>query len=218
MKLQLALDRMSIDEAIAMVSEVEDHIDWIEVGTSLIKEFGVKSIRAISDQFPTKTIVADIKVNDNAAYEANLCFSAGADVLTVMGSAPASTIETCLEVAKTSGKDVMIDLLNLTSSQKEELLTYKEAIFCEHVSKDEQEKNGEVNHFTSIHLLDGRRLAVAGGITENSFEALKEIQPEVVIIGSAITKAREPEKAAGNIRKISQQEEVLHESNEYDSY
>lgn len=213
MKLQLALDRMTVDEAIAMTKEVEDDIDWIEVGTSLIKEFGVESIRAICDQFPTKTVVADIKVNDNAAYEAELCFSAGADVMTVMGSAPATTIETCLEVAKTNGKDVMIDLLNLTTSQKEKLLAYKEAIFCEHVSKDEQEKNGVKNQFSSIHLLEGRRIAVAGGITESSLGTLKEIKPEVVIIGSAITKAHEPSKAANKLRKLSQQEEVLHEAN-----
>ena len=213
MKLQLALDRMAIDQAIAITREVENDIDWIEVGTSLIKEFGVESIRAICNQFPNKTVVADIKVNDNAAYEAELCFSAGADVMTVMGTAPETTIETCLEIAKANGKEVMIDLLNLSSSQKEKLLAYEEAIFCEHVSKDDQEKSGVKNHFSSIHLLDGHRIAVAGGITESSFGALKEIKPEVVIIGSAITKAREPGKTAANLRKMSRTEEVHHESN-----
>ena len=40
MIIQLALDRMNMKEAIEMARTVESSIDWIEVGTSLIKEFG----------------------------------------------------------------------------------------------------------------------------------------------------------------------------------
>ncbi|WP_025698066.1 orotidine 5'-phosphate decarboxylase / HUMPS family protein, partial [Paenibacillus forsythiae] len=88
MKIQLALDRMSIEEAADMVRRTEPYIDWIEVGTSLIKEFGMASVEALKREFPHKTIVADMKTFDNAQYEFELCFGAGADVATVMGAAP----------------------------------------------------------------------------------------------------------------------------------
>jgi len=42
MKIQLALDRLSIQDAVKMAKLVETEIDWIEVGTSLIKEFGMQ--------------------------------------------------------------------------------------------------------------------------------------------------------------------------------
>lgn len=54
MKIQLALDRFTIQEAIEIAAKAEKAIEWIEVGTSLIKEFGVKSIYDIKTGFRTK--------------------------------------------------------------------------------------------------------------------------------------------------------------------
>jgi 3-hexulose-6-phosphate synthase len=47
MILQLALDRMSIPEAIRLAGETEEFTDWIEAGTSIIKEFGMAGVRGI---------------------------------------------------------------------------------------------------------------------------------------------------------------------------
>ena len=44
MKIQLALDRVTIEEAIILAKLAEPSVDWIEVGTSLIKEYGIESI------------------------------------------------------------------------------------------------------------------------------------------------------------------------------
>lgn len=198
MKIQLALDRMEVAEAIQLTRNVEDSIDWIEVGTSLIKEFGMASVKEIKQAFPTKTIVADMKTIDNARYEFEICFQAGADVATVMGVSPLVTIDACMEVAKRYDKKVMLDLLNTSEEKIRELRKYTEAIFCAHVSKDEQEELGARNRGTEKgHLLNGLQLAAAGGITLDSLDALrKTFNPAVVIVGSAITKASNPAEAA----------------------
>lgn len=205
MKIQLALDRMKIAEAIALSRKVEDSVDWIEVGTSLIKEFGVTSIKELKNAFPHKTIVADVKTIDNARYEFEMCFEAGADVATVMGVSPLVTIDTCLEVAQRYNKQVMIDLLNTTEQQKIELRRYKDAIFCEHVSKDQQEELGAVNRGTvksSLYDDLSLQIAAAGGITIDSLENLKSmLNPAVVIVGSAITKANYPSEAAAQFKQ-----------------
>uniref|UniRef100_UPI00046EB5CF orotidine 5'-phosphate decarboxylase / HUMPS family protein n=1 Tax=Paenibacillus zanthoxyli TaxID=369399 RepID=UPI00046EB5CF len=142
MKIQLALDRMSIEEAAAMVRRTEPYIDWIEVGTSLIKEFGMASVEALKREFPHKTIVADMKTFDNAKYEFELCYGAGADVATVMGAAPPVTVALCMDTARRMGKQVMIDLLHTSSEQQRELARHHGAIHCLHVSKDQQEGGG----------------------------------------------------------------------------
>lgn len=198
MKIQLALDRMEVAEAIQLTRNVEDSIDWIEVGTSLIKEFGMASVKEIKQAFPTKTIVADMKTIDNARYEFEMCFQAGANVATVMGVSPLVTIDACMEVAKRYDKKVMIDLLNTSEEKIRELRKYTEAIFCAHVSKDEQEELGARNRGTEkSHLLNGLQLAAAGGITLDSLDTLrKTLNPAVVIVGSAITKASNPSEAA----------------------
>lgn len=205
MKIQLALDRMEINEAIELTRKVEDSIDWIEVGTSLIKEFGMTSVREMKQAFPFKTIVADIKTIDNARYEFEMCFEAGADVATVMGLSPLVTIEACMEVAKRYNKLVMIDLLNTTEQQKRDLMKYKEAVFCEHVSKDQQEELGEANYgnITDSLYSPDMKVAAAGGIKLDSLDLLrKTLNPEILIIGSAITKAENPAEAAAKFKQV----------------
>ena len=208
MKIQLALDRMNIAEAIELTRKVEDSIDWIEVGTSLIKEFGVASIKEMKQAFPHKQIVADIKTIDNARYEFELCFDAGADIATVMGVSPLVTIDTCMEVAHRYQKKVMIDLLNTSDQQKRDLRKYKDAIFCEHVSKDQQEELGSQNHGTKPSDFSGFQVAAAGGVTLDSIEDLVgSLNPAVVIIGSAITKADNPSASAAQFKQLILQTE-----------
>ncbi|MET3319534.1 UNVERIFIED_ORG: 3-hexulose-6-phosphate synthase [Peribacillus simplex] len=194
MIIQLALDRMNMKEAIEMARTVESSIDWIEVGTSLIKEFGTTSIKKMKNQFPDKKIVADMKTMDNAAYEMDLCFQEGADVATVMGAAPDVTIQKCLEKASEYKGQIMIDLLNVSDSRFEQLQIYKQAVFCEHVSKDSQEIADHA--VAKMRKQDGLIRAVAGGITLASLPEMIRQGPDVIIIGSAITKAKDPAEAA----------------------
>ncbi|MCM3719014.1 3-hexulose-6-phosphate synthase [Fictibacillus phosphorivorans] len=196
MMIQLALDRLSIEEAINVTRKVEHHIDWIEVGTSLIKEFGMDSVRKMKSAFPDKTIVADIKTFDNAIYEFELCFKNGADVATVMGAAPKVSIEACRDVAKRYNKQVMIDLLNTTDEQFAYLSEYEDLVLCAHISKDEQEHGGKTGWTLPLTSNENVMWAVAGGISPDSFSEIMKLNPHVVIIGSGITKAEDPEKAA----------------------
>lgn len=212
MKIQLALDRMTIEEAIEMTRGVQEYVDWIEVGTSLIKEFGTSSIRALKEAFPNKVIVADIKTIDNAKYEFQLCFEAGADVATVMGVAPLVTIETCLQIAAQYDKKVMVDLLNTNESHIRELQQYSKVIFCAHVSKDQQEIAGkQTSMHTGIPKSASTEWAVAGGISLDLLYTLAELSPTVVIIGSAITKVANPAEVAKQIKEyILSMEERAH--------
>lgn len=204
MKIQLALDRLTIDEAIELGEQVRNEVDWIEVGTSLIKEFGIESIRHISRAFPDKSIVADVKTNDNAVYEFGMCYEAGADIATVMGTAPIPTIETCVKTANQHGKKVMIDLLNTSDEQVRQLMAFQSAIFCVHVSKDLQEVSGQTSQALKVPeglLNSGYELAAAGGITPDSIKDLQKTGVTVAIIGSTITKAEDPAAAARSLRK-----------------
>ncbi|WP_068785552.1 3-hexulose-6-phosphate synthase [Paenibacillus phocaensis] len=198
MIIQLALDRLTIDEAIGLGKMTEEYVDWIEVGTSLIKEYGMESVRRVKAQFPSKSVIADIKTMDNAKYEFEICYQAGADLATVMGVAPLATVNTCLDVAKKYNKGIMIDLLNTSKDQKEQLfpLAQDDLYFCEHVSKDEQEVLGKRNDLVPFDVGSRIKLAVAGGIQLDALPKLAARRPAVVIVGSAITQALDPHMAA----------------------
>src|SRR5947199_2140731 len=96
MQLQIALDRLPLDDAVRLATRLEPYADVIEVGTSLIKEFGVESVKRLRQALPQAHILADIKTNDEARYEFELYFTVGADIATVMGTAPNATLKTCL--------------------------------------------------------------------------------------------------------------------------
>lgn len=190
MKIQLALDRMTIMEAISVASVVSPYVDWIEVGTSLVKEHGMASVRALREAFPSHMIVADMKTIDNAKYEMEMCFRAGANVATVMGAAPIATIECCKQVADACGGHLMVDLLATDAAKRQLFSQIQDVTWCYHVSKDEQELQG---HSAAANLLgcvpDRVDTAVAGGVTLDSMERFKKENVDVVIIGSAITKS-----------------------------
>lgn len=49
MELQIALDRMPAATALDIVAAVAPHVDWIEVGTSMIKRDGAAFLAAVAD-------------------------------------------------------------------------------------------------------------------------------------------------------------------------
>ena len=44
MKIQVAIDRVTLNKAIEIIESVKDSVDIIEIGTSLIKDYGLESL------------------------------------------------------------------------------------------------------------------------------------------------------------------------------
>ena len=145
-------------------------------------------------------MVADIKTFDNAKYEFELCFRAGADIATVMGAAPPVTLRTCMDTAGQFGRQVMVDLLNTQAHQQAEIARLENIIVCQHISKDQQEEGGG-GTWGRRAASRNQQLAVAGGISLENLAAVRALQPDVLIIGSAISKASDPLLAAQKIKE-----------------
>ena len=61
--LQAALDFLELDRALALAGEaVRGGVDWLEVGTPLIKSEGLEAVRRIRAAFPGHVIVADLNL------------------------------------------------------------------------------------------------------------------------------------------------------------
>lgn len=196
-ELQVALDRLPLDEASHIAGAVRPYTNWIEVGTSLVKEFGMDSVRQIVAAADDVPVLADMKTNDNARYEFELAYDAGAAAATVMATAPDVTLDTCFAVARERGATVMVDLLGSDKARRQTVLgRYSDGVFAVHVSKDAQESGGTRSE---LALPSGtrRRLALAGGVTLGSVPRLAQFDEDlIVIVGSAITKAQDPGAAA----------------------
>ena len=92
-KLQVALDFVELPRALAVAeAAVAGGADYIEAGTPLIKSEGLDAVRALREKFPDRIIVADMKTADAGKIEAEAAAKAGANVMTVLGTADETTI------------------------------------------------------------------------------------------------------------------------------
>jgi 3-hexulose-6-phosphate synthase len=198
MNIQVALDRLNRDECFQILEKTAPYVDWIEVGTGVIKEYGMAIIREIRDAYPDKTIVADMKTCDAGKHEAIQAFDAGADITTVMAFSADKTITDTLDVAELHGKKVMIDLLGVSEKKRvQDLKDLGVTLVSLHIGKDMQETDKQTDSlFELTNGIRGLETAVAGGITLETLPGIVAKRPDTVIIGSAITKAGDPAEAA----------------------
>jgi len=202
LKLQLALDMLSTEEALKLVKETAEHIDIIEIGTPLIKHEGVKLIRVMREKFPDKTILVDLKTMDVGEYESNFCFEAGADIVTVLGVADIDTIRGSIRSAKRYGGKVMVDLINVDDKmgRAKEILMEGDIYLGIHTGIDQQNRGeSPLAHLKELSVLNSP-LFVAGGINLDNIDSIIAEKPYTVIVGGAITGSENPNLVAKTIK------------------
>src|SRR5208283_1277986 len=112
--LQVALDFENLSRALAAAREaVEGGADWIEAGTPLIKSEGLHAVRELKKAFPDHPVIADMKIMDTGAFEAEIAAKAGANLVTVLGAADDDTIAEAVRGGELYGVEVVVDLLNV---------------------------------------------------------------------------------------------------------
>ncbi|MGG4524456.1 orotidine 5'-phosphate decarboxylase / HUMPS family protein [Aneurinibacillus migulanus] len=99
--MQLALDRLDWSRCFQLIKEVRECVDLVEIGTGIIKEYGMAIVREVRQNYPLLPIVTDMKICDTGRFEAMQAFQAEADCITVMGFAPIPTILEAHQVAET---------------------------------------------------------------------------------------------------------------------
>ncbi|MGP4076258.1 3-hexulose-6-phosphate synthase [Halobacillus sp. K22] len=202
MNLQIALDRLTEEECMHLIQETYESTDWIEVGTGVIKEYGMSILRRIRKEYPEKVIVADMKTCDAGKHEAAQAFDAGADITTVMAFAADQTIQDMLQVAEDRNKRIMVDLLGITDQERlKQLAAMGVGLVSLHFGKDMQQ-SGEMSDdlFSLVKDLPSLEVAVAGGINLPSLPTILAHEPDTLIIGSGITKQPDPKETASLLK------------------
>lgn len=204
MKLQFAMDLYDIPEAKKMLEHIQDLIDIIEIGTPMLLRFGLQAVREIKSAFLEKTVLADAKIMDGGKYEADHCFHAGADIVTVMALANEGTFQGTVQSAKEAGGRLLADMMN--ASELEERAAYLlEAGFdyiCVHNATDVLNMDRAVRETEQIvKAVPAGHLAIAGGINPETIGRLKKFTPEILVVGNAIVHADDPRKMIIKLRR-----------------
>jgi 3-hexulose-6-phosphate synthase/6-phospho-3-hexuloisomerase len=203
--LQLALDFVDLPRALQVAEEaVAGGVDWLEVGTPLIKSEGLQAIREIKSRWPSLTVVADMKTMDAGRAEVECAVKAGAQVVGVLGAASDATIRECVEAARNYGAEIIVDMVQVADVLARALAVEEmgASYIGIHVAIDEQmqgktpwEALREVTQAVSIPV------AVAGGINSETAPLALKAGASIVVVGGAITKAADATAATLAVRQ-----------------
>lgn len=205
-KLQLAMDTLDGDEALKLAASVAPYADILEAGTPLIKSVGINIVRKLKSAHPEKTILADLKSSDVGAYEANMAFTAGADIVTTQGITTLATIREVQREADKWKRRAEVDMTGV----KDPITRAKEAkavgvsLVLYHRSIDEELTQGALWDDQAVNMIRemcnlGLDVAIAGGINYDILTLLRGVPIYGIVIGRGITAQPDPAQAAEKI-------------------
>lgn len=203
--LQLALDFVNLSRALKVAEEaMAGGCDWLEAGTPLIKSEGLDAVRKLREKFPDAMIVADMKTMDAGRIEVEAAAKAGANIIGVLGAASGSTIRECIEAAANYGAKIEVDLIGVPQAAKraKECEAMGADYIGVHCAIDEQmEGKAPFDRLKEVAKAVGIPVAVAGGINSETCVDAIGAGASIVVVGGAITKAKDPKEATQKIKK-----------------
>ena len=205
-QLQVALDTLSIEQAISLLEKTGDLIDIAEVGTPFIMEYGMEAVRKIRERFPKLTILADTKIADGARIETASAIRAGADIVTVLAVSEDATIKDCIDEAHKNGVMVLVDMIAVKDLEERgrQIDEMGADFICVHNGYDTQNTvESPLDELIRIrNTVKNAKVAVAGGIKLSTLPEIVREEPDLVIVGGAITGNSDPAEMCRKIREM----------------
>lgn len=208
-KLQLAMDTLDGAEAIRLAAATAPYVDILEAGTPLIKSVGIGIVRNLKAAHPEKYVLADLKSSDVGAYEANMAFKAGADIVTTQGITTMATIcEVQCEADKWKRR-AEVDMTGVKDpiARAAEVKAKGVSLVLYHRSIDEELTEGALWDVRAVNIVRemcalGLDVAIAGGIHYDILPLLRGVPLYGVVIGRGITAQPDPRKEAEKIATL----------------
>lgn len=202
--IQVALDYTSMREALATASLLAGSARRLvlEAGTPLIKAYGLEAVDLLRALPGSGHVVADMKTMDTGGLEVELAHSYGASATTVLAAAPDETIEEAARTASRLGITLYGDLIGVGDpvGRARRLEKLGIDVVLLHIGIDVQKRLGltagsRVEVVKRLRREVGTLIAVAGGVKPREAGQLADAGVDIVIIGSAITRASDPKAA-----------------------
>lgn len=206
-QLQIALDTSDLPSALAPLQKAAPHIDVIECGTVLVLAEGLRAVREIRALFPTKQILADIRIAEAGSLLSRMAFAAGANLVSVVAGASLATVKQVCEVAAEAGGEVQVELAD-EWYDADRARTWR-SLGVQHVivkrSRD-REASGDLSwgpdDIARVDQLAGMgfTVTITGGITPADLHTFVGHPVGIIIAGRSIVGADDPLAAAADFQ------------------
>ncbi len=202
-QLQFAIDA---PEHFALIPAIARYFDLIEVGTPVLKRFGLSAISTARELADGRPVIADTKTADGGALEAEMIFGAGATGMTVLAQASPATRRAVLDIAARDGRTLILDTVLGVPPDLQEVVTHapEEGIWLGlHTGSD-----ARLSGVSTDRAIDdavkwgdmGLTVMLAGGIGRANLDESLRTNAAVIVIGSSVSAASNPEGEAAWIR------------------
>lgn len=202
-KIQLALDTLDGDHALELAAACAPYVDILEAGTPLIKSVGIRIVSRLKTAHPDHLVLADLKSSDVGGYEANMAFTAGADVVTTQGITTLATIAEVQREADKWQRRAEVDMTGVLDpvARAREVRKVGVSLVLYHRSIDEELTQSALWDEKACRAVQdmctlGMDVAVAGGVNIELLPAICQAPIYAIVVGRGITAQKDPAQAA----------------------
>jgi len=180
----------------------------LEVGTPLLKKYGISVIRGLREVARDIFIVADLKTLDVGKVEVDLAFEETADAVVAAGVAAKETLDSFIYEAKKLGIYAVIDMMNVENPIKKlKALRDMPNIVILHRGIDvETGRNLGLERVKELKqgFADKKFLvAVAGGIVPETAEETLAKGADILVVGRYITQSKDARRATREFLELT---------------
>jgi bifunctional enzyme Fae/Hps len=207
--LQIALDIPDFERITKIIQKLPNNDRIIlEVGTPLLKKYGVKVVKDLREVAQSKFIIADLKTLDVGKVEVDMAFEETADAVVAAGVASKETLDAFVYEAKKLSIYAIIDMMNVDDPVKK-LQGLKELPDVVIMHRGIDMETGKRHGFEHIQRIKQnfpeRRIlvAVAGGVRPNTAKEALEKGADILIVGRYVTQSKDVKRSAREFLELT---------------
>lgn len=204
MKLQFSYDFTNLSQALEIAKKTAQFADILEIGTPLLLSEGIHAIKEFKSAFPDKKILADAKVVDRVKDVIPLLANAGADYITILYGTSNAVIQNATDVAHSLNTKIILDLIDAETmgqaARDAQDLNVDYILF--HYPHDIADLMSNIDQWDTVRENTDLPIFVSGRISKDQIKKIIKLHPQGIVIGEAITKAKDPETEATFFKEV----------------
>lgn len=203
-KLHFTYNIADLAQAIKLAEQTADCADIIGVGSLLLFKEGVAAVKAFKSAFPNKEIFAETKLVEKTEEAITLMAQAGASYVSVLAGTFNTSVKKAVATAHRFDIKLALDLLDAPSLGQAAMdaSTLGADMLILHYAPHMEEANDIDSVWHNVRDNTKLPIFVTGKIDVSNFQQVISLKPQGIMIGSPVTRAESPVKAAQTFRDL----------------
>lgn len=195
MKLQVAFDTTTIEQALEQAVALQEYIDIVEIGSLLLYAYGTSAIERFREVLPQHQLLADMKIVDRGKEATQVALKAGADWVTVLAGTGKSVIHATCTTAHEARKRVMLDLIDASSPGQSALEATSlgvDALLFHKPADDEDPHLSFLERWDMVRENTKLPIFISVPVSAAHAQSIIELRPNGIVVSKPITDSSDP--------------------------